>query len=99
MSCTHKHTKYQPTDEEFVCPECGHTPQSPDGEFVIDESIDGDCEKLHEEDGIFCYNCHSQWSGKDFAAMLQEKKGLVMCPCCKGVGLVPKKKAGKGKTS
>lgn len=92
-TCSFKHTKYQPTDEEFCCPKCG----APGGDFCVDESPNYVCELLHEDDGLVCYGkggkgCKAQYGtdGKSFAARLQKAKNLVCCPTCKGSGLVKK---------
>lgn len=90
MNCTAKHTKYQPTDAEWKCPECGTPP--PDG-FCIDEPADGhsdDCPKLHVNDGLYCYKCKASRSGGRWAAALQKAANMVDCPHCKGRGLVSK---------
>lgn len=89
MQCNSRHTKYQPTDEEWKCPKCGRGNES----FWIDEEFGEDgCDKLHDDDTIRCFQCGYDTTGKAFAASIQLKKNLVTCPCCKGSGLVPKKK-------
>ena len=91
--CGAKHTKYQPTNEEWRCPKCGATA---DQGFNIDspdpESSD-DCELNHDLDEIHCNRCHeySAW-GKGFAAALQKKHNLGPCSQCKGAGMVNKDK-------
>lgn len=75
MTCTAKHTRYQPTDAEFRCPKCGKRP--PDG-LCIDTPADGaadDCALLHVHDGLYCYSCRCQRTGKGFAAALAKKGG------------------------
>lgn len=86
MSCTAKHTKYQPTAEDWRCPKCGAT----DGKFCIDDGPNMDCEAFHEDDLCVCYACGHEVGGKAFAARIQKAKSLVPCPHCKGVGLVTK---------
>lgn len=89
--CPHKHTKYQPTDEEWRCPKCGATAQEG---FIIYESINDmdtiECELLHPEDFLFCEKCNLETSGKAFAAFVVKKNSLVICPTCKGKGMVNK---------
>lgn len=88
MTCKHAHTKFQPTDAHWVCPECG----SGHDKFYIDESPNGDCEKLHVEDYIQCHHCHSSWTGDDLAKIMCKKNTMVKCPCCNGTGYVKKGK-------
>lgn len=94
MTCNARHTKYQPTDEEFRCPKCGAGPEEG---FIIDDSpedADSDCGLLHEDDCIVCNNCKTEhhrdtdYSGKSYAALMVKKNNLVPCPHCKGKGLV-----------
>jgi len=87
VSCSEKHTKYQPTENEWRCPWCGADNKS----FYIEEPIEtarDDCEKLHEGDGLYCYICKDALSGKAFAAQIQKTKNLIPCKHCKGSGLV-----------
>lgn len=89
--CSEKHTKYQPTEQEWKCPWCGVDHKS----FYIEEpcsDANANCEKLHERDGLYCYDCRDGLSGKQFAAKLQKKNALVDCEHCKGTGLVKAKK-------
>jgi len=86
--CTAKHTKYQPTDDEWKCPQCGWAEH-----FYIQEPAEfssDDCGQLHVNDELGCDNCGYGISGKAFASRLQKQKNLVTCPCCKGTGLVKK---------
>lgn len=91
MECGYKHTKYNPTDEEFLCPKCGSS------EFFIDEGPGVDalsgvaCELLHDEDVICCYDCGHTISGKKFANMVLKKEKLIKCPHCKGKGYIKEK--------
>lgn len=49
QQCNSKHTKYQPTDEEWRCPKCG----SDSEKFWIEDNFGADgCELLHETDTI-----------------------------------------------
>lgn len=89
MHCESKHTKYQPSGKEFCCPKCG----AKAGDFCIDEGFgDDDCEDLHEDDYLRCYECGYEVSGRNFAASVVKKNNLVKCPCCRGAGYVPKDK-------
>lgn len=89
--CQHKHTKYQPTNEEWRCPRCGATAEQG---FIIYESINDmdniECELLHPEDYLHCGKCGLDTSGKAFAAFVVKKNSLVVCPTCKGKGMVNK---------
>lgn len=85
--CHGKHTKYQPTEDEFRCPRCG----AEVGIFVVQETEGGanlDCELNHPGDSLGCDKCGYGTSGRAFAARVQREKGLVPCQHCKGTGLV-----------
>lgn len=85
-TCFAKHTKYQPEENEWACPRCGST-----GDFTIaypDETSHGDCNLLHDRDGIACDSCGMEISGRAYARRVQKAKNLVTCPHCKGVGFV-----------
>lgn len=92
--CHRKHTKYQPTPEEWKCPRCG----AGAGYFAIDndEPEDVPCELLHVDDNIICFGanantgCPSSYgtTGAAFARALAKKHNLGPCPHCKGSGLV-----------
>lgn len=91
VACEFKHTKYQPTTDEFVCPKCGASC----GGFGVDDSPNYDCPLIHVDDGLVCYGkdgkgCPSQYgvSGQGFATMLVKRKNLKPCPHCKGKGYV-----------
>lgn len=89
MTCTEKHTKYQPTQDEWKCPKCG----AGVGTFYIDESPNHDCDLIHNEDTIMCMGlngdrCDYLASGKSFVQNLVKKKNMVPCPHCKGKGMV-----------
>lgn len=96
MECQHKHTKYQPTDEEWKCPKCGVGHEDGAGWTLYDSPDDGtdgvDCLLLHNDDTLFCEKCSHSESGKTFALRLLKKHSFVTCPCCKGTGLVKKDK-------
>lgn len=88
--CLGKHTKYQPTEDEFRCPKCG-TPPS-DG-LIIDNAEDppgsiSECVLIHDEDALVCNYCGFTTSGRSFAASLVRKAGLVKCEHCRGTGFV-----------
>lgn len=85
-SCTLKHTKFQPNNEQWRCPKCGST----NDYFFIDDSEDltGECDKLHESDYVVCTNCDMGWTGKAVARILATKLNLIQCACCKGTGFV-----------
>jgi hypothetical protein len=90
MPCEAKHTKYQPTNDEWHCPNCG----GDNDVFWIEENFGSDdCDLLHNEDVAVCVSCGLTVTGKVFASKLQKKHALVSCPCCKGKGLIHKDKA------
>jgi hypothetical protein len=85
INCEAKHTKYQPTDEEFHCPKCG----AKCGDFFKDDPVGHEeCDLLHDEDNLCCATCGYGCSGRALAARIVKAKGLVQCPCCKGTGMV-----------
>jgi hypothetical protein len=101
MSCPGRHTKYQPTDEEFRCPHCGKGPKDNPQGLVIeennDESVSAECPQLHVDDYLRCYACDYEDNGRAYANRLAKKKDLVPCPCCKGKGMVPSKEVKRWK--
>ena len=89
MGCPAKHTKFQPTDEEWRCPRCG----AGSDYFYIELSApdaDPDCDKLHVDDWIICDNCGGGWKGSTVAKKLKEKLNYIPCPYCKGRGYIRK---------
>jgi rubredoxin len=89
MICQAKHTKFQPSDEQWICPKCG----ADSAFFVVEdgaEDSDDDCPLLHNEDEIECGKCGYGGTGKSVAAQMTRKLDLVPCPCCKGAGYVKK---------
>lgn len=85
--CTNKHTAYQPTEEEFLCPKC----KAPCGDFCVDESPDYECPKLHPNDGLLCYKCDYRTTGAAYVRQIMKQRDLVPCPTCKGAGHVSSK--------
>lgn len=93
--CLEKHTKYQPSDEEWKCPRCGAgaeyedtTGERKEGLLVEDPVGDDDCSKLHEGDTVYCHKCESGWSGSAIAKKFMVKAHAVTCPTCHGKGWV-----------
>jgi len=92
--CTARHTNFQPTDKQWVCPSCGVD----SNDFMIEESAEGsspDCLKLHASDTVFCFQCGKTWTGSRLATLMSKKVGVttVKCSCCKGTGYVTVKNA------
>jgi len=88
MTCTAKHTKYQPqTPDEWVCPKCGSL-----GMVIeeLDPKAAPDCEKIHELDVIQCPDCGHDGYGKHVTNLMMRIANLVTCPCCRGRGVVAK---------
>lgn len=96
--CAHKHTAYQPPEDEWRCPSCG----AGIGTFHVDNDIavsddESRCDDLlHENDEVICSGCRFGTNGKNFAGRLQRMHSLVKCECCRGTGLVAKDKVTVG---
>jgi len=86
MSCLGKHTDFQPTDDEWICPGCGAT--QPD--FYVDSSDYMDCERVHTDDLVVCDACGYSKSGSWAMKALLKKLSMVTCPTCNGKGVVSK---------
>lgn len=87
--CRAKHTKFQPTEAEWKCPQCGGGPDV----FFIDyfaDRADDDCDLLHEDDYIVCTECDKSWGGRSLAATMAKRKDVEPCPHCQGTGVVQK---------
>lgn len=86
--CEEEHTKWQPNISEWLCPNCGM--DNSEGKFYIEESMNGNCEKVHVDDWIICRECEWEGSGADFVDASIRKKNMVLkpCSCCKGTGMV-----------
>ena len=86
--CDAKHTKYNPTIEEFRCPKCN----AEAGIFAVDEPATeqaAECEALHLKDYLHCYDCGFGTQGGRFVAgLLKKKRPMVECPTCKGHGMI-----------
>jgi Zn finger protein HypA/HybF involved in hydrogenase expression len=94
-NCPAKHTKFQPSMQEWRCPKCG---SDSDKGFVIDDHPDsafGNCGLLHEEDDVVCEVCEGGWSGKKVAQLIATKLDKKPCPCCKGEGYMSSAKASR----
>ena len=90
-TCTEKHAKFQPTDDQWKCPKCGAGNNGGESLFYIDESPNGDCELLHSEDYIVCVICKSSWTGKRLSTVMVKAMNLEKCPHCAGTGFIAKK--------
>lgn len=88
--CTRKHTKYQPYDKHWRCPNCGER----EG-FIIDNDYledDGECEKIHVDDCCICENCgYGELASKAMNALMKLDH-QVICPICKGKGTIDESK-------
>lgn len=87
-ACLFKHTKFQPSNLQWRCPNCGH---DSDKGFVIDDGPNMDCDLVHEDDEVRC-TCGYVDTGKKVAERIRKKHNMIPCPTCKGDGHV------KGKT-
>lgn len=91
--CKAKHTKYQPSQEEWKCPTCGEDNKH----FIVEESdekSEDGCDMIHEDDWIICDNCGYGESGFTTANKIRKINNhkLVKCECCKGYGYIKVKK-------
>ena len=85
LECKRKHTIFNPSDEEWRCPNCGNI-----DDFILEDPFSTDCELLHKDDVISCNGCGCSYTGKQFCDILLKRKNLIPCPHCKGTGLIPK---------
>jgi hypothetical protein len=96
QKCFYEHVEFQVPDDEWVCPGCGAKSQYVDDDgvdqdgWVISDSCNFDCEKLHVEDYLECESCGMAMSGAEYSKWYSEQKGMIQCPCCKGKGVVKK---------
>lgn len=94
MSCNLKHVVLQIPDEDWQCPKCGCGIEYENdyGDiqegFVISNSVNYDCELLHEDDEIECGRCGYILLGSKYSKWYQKSKNLVKCPCCNGKGMI-----------
>lgn len=58
--CPFAHTKWQPKEEDFICPDCGN--------YLFQlELIDGiNCTKLHKKDQYICDGCERVFTGEEY---------------------------------
>jgi hypothetical protein len=89
MECMVKHSAYQVPDEEFKCPKCGATPDDRKP-FCIYEPVEEtyDCEKLHDNDALYCENCNYSTTGKEYSQLMLKRSHRQICPTCKGQGWI-----------
>lgn len=95
-NCHYKHTKTQVPDSEWVCPKCGVGASYKDDDgveqegWLISDSCNFDCEKLHEDDSLECAACDEAMFGVEYVKWYMKKGKMVQCPRCKGKGVVKK---------
>lgn len=97
--CYLEHLNIQVLDNEWICPKCGVSTQYTDEDgveqegWVVANSDNFDCEKLHYNDELECGACGVSMSGEEYAKWYESSKSkMVKCPHCKGTGYVKKKK-------
>lgn len=81
VKCSGKHSTYQPSRDEWTCPECN----AGIGTFCIDMSdplSDDNCELMHDADELYCMGCQYCTTGKRFSALVVKRNSLVPCPDC-----------------
>ena len=87
--CIVKHTKFQPSLDEWLCPRCSADSNA----FYIDDSpfdAKDDCSRLHDDDFVVCINCKRDFTGKSVAKAIIQKQNMVVCQHCSGRGYVQK---------
>lgn len=89
VCCKAKHTKFQPSYEEWKCPRCG-ADSSYFSKSDFDEQADFDCELIHLNDEVSCESCNSIWSGSAVIKLIAQALNMIDCPHCKGKGMVKK---------
>jgi len=92
-------------DKDWKCPHCGTGTDAADGRGGLILEADGiefPGEWLDPNGEVFCYGYRSDdsfekcdWAGSviDVFKAAMRRKDMVTCPCCKGEGVVTKKKA------
>lgn len=83
-ACTRKHIADPISDEEWACPNCGAGP----AEFAIWDPVEEDCDKIHPDDYASCTACGKGWSMKTVISKWIKKNNMVVCPHCKGTGVI-----------
>ena len=65
MTCLAKHTEYQSSDPDVICPSCGLGNENIEGMYMLDddEAADDDCHLLHSDSMWECYSCGFKCSG------------------------------------
>lgn len=86
VACQHEHIEFQPTDAEFVCPNCGKR----SGMCVAESVNESDCGLLHKGDWVECGDCNIHWPVEDYAKAMKAKSNHIVCPTCSGSGVVDK---------
>lgn len=89
MNCPAKHTKFQPSDEQWRCPHCGDNAYNFYIESYQDEA-DPDCGKVHVGDYVVCTSCKSDFTGDQATKAIAKNLHMTTCPHCKGSGFVKK---------
>ena len=85
--CTAVHSRFQPGDSEWTCPNCnaGYP------RFAIETPAPDaakKCHKLHVDYDVVCTGCNSQWNGQEVINLIKAKRHLSTCPLCHGKGAV-----------
>lgn len=105
MFCTYKddHVIVQIPDEDWKCPKCGVGVEvGPwDKGWVMEDCVNYECEKLHNQDTIVCQQCGFGMTGKEYSNWYANTKCIkkknpvkgkgIICPCCQGKGTVSKR--------
>lgn len=104
MTCTKKHTKFQPTEEQWRCPSCESKNLINDSYVelrlqraraegdVLPADEDDECLLLHPTDQVYCDDCNYVATGRSLSSAIVKKLQLEPCSCCKGTGYVSRSK-------
>lgn len=88
-------------DTHFTCPRCG-AGDGPDGLYIDMKACPlepddewSECEVIHAGDCCACQGCGWSGTARQVYNAAKKKCDYVVCPCCKGIGLVAKDEEAK----
>lgn len=65
--CGLEHTSCQPTNKEWKCPICDSKNEVSNSSFVLDDSLNLECDLLHTTDKLVCNKCGLKTTGELFS--------------------------------